>query len=503
MNTKFIFVTGGVVSALGKGITAASLGNLLKARGKSVVLQKMDPYINLGPGHMSPLQHGEVFVTEDGAETDLDIGHYERYTNEALGRYSNCTAGRVYYTVIERERNGEYGGGTVQVIPHITDEIKRVILATTQNNPEIVITEIGGTVGDMESLPFIEAIRQLRGDLGEENCLFIHVTLVPYIQSAGELKTKPTQHSVKTLRSLGIQPDIIVCRAEMPLSDALKQKVALFCNVTPRSVVANIDCDCLYRVPLLLYEEGLDSLVSEKLSITTPPPDLTDWSRMVQAYEEPKATVTVGVVGAYTALRDAYFSAAEALIHGGIAHQAAVDLVFIDTKELLDFEKAKELLSPLGGIVLPAAYKEEITPGHINAAKIARELDISCLLTGVAMEALTRLDGRLSPMEQLAMVKGSAPLSIKPGTLLERIYQSTDASERHRLDLFLPTGRLESLPQGVIVSATTPDGDIVEALECPDNAFLLALNSHPEFKSRPNDAHPVFSHFIGAVLQRK
>lgn len=499
MDTKFIFITGGVVSSLGKGITAASLGNLLKSRGKKVVIQKMDPYINLGPGNLSPLQHGEVYVTDDGAETDLDIGHYERYTGKSHGKYSNCTAGRIYYTVIEKERVGEYGGNTVQVIPHITDEIKSTILAITSAEPDVVITEIGGTVGDMESTPFIEAIRQMRGEVGPENCCFIHVTLLPYIASAGELKTKPTQHSVKALRSLGIQPDIIVCRSEMPIADSIKKKVALFCNVTPESVVANIDCSCIYKVPLLLHAEGLDDLVCKKLGLEEKEADLTKWKHMIQVLDNPKHAVTIGLVGKYVELHDAYFSAAEAIAHGGIANEAAVRIKYFDTGELADFQKAREVVASVDGILLPAAHQEAMEPGHVNVAKACLELDKPCLFTGAALEALALAAGGKAPFTEGEMRMGAQPMKLMEGTRVHAVYGTRLASERHRLNRYLYQKDAALLGDGLIASGIGDEGR-VEALEAKDRAFAVGVASHPEFKSRPDDAHPLYTAFIAAAL---
>ncbi len=531
--TKYIFITGGVVSSLGKGITAASLGCLLKNRGLKLIIQKFDPYINYDPGTMSPYQHGEVFVTEDGAETDLDLGHYERFTDEHLTRDNNVTAGKIYWSVIEAERKGLYQGNTVQVIPHITDEIKKCVMKPDRNRDlDVVITEIGGTVGDIESLPFLEAIRQVRYEIGWENVVFIHVTLVPYLPMSGELKTKPTQHSVKELRSIGIQPDIIVCRTEHPLGDDLRKKVALFCNIQPHEVVENIDTKIIYEVPLLLQKQYLDQMVLEKLNMTCQPAQMEKWSAMVQQAYNLKDQVTIALVGKYVALRDAYISINEALFHAGLAHNVDVEIVLIPAEDI-ESGDANDILDGVDGILVPGGFGERGIEGKIKAIRTAREnkipflglcLGMQCAVIEFARNA-AGIDGAhstefnpetpgpvivyLPGQEENTKIGGtlrlgSYPCSIKKGSLAEAAYQEKLVSERHRHRYEFNNEYIPILEKaGMIFSGVNEDDNLIEMIELKDHPWFVAVQFHPEFKSRPTRSHPLFKGFIGAAIKKK
>ncbi len=531
--TKHIFVTGGVVSSLGKGITAASLGCLLKNRGFKLTIQKFDPYLNYDPGTMSPYQHGEVFVTDDGAETDLDLGHYERFCDESLTRDNNVTTGRIYWSVIQGERDGVYQGKTVQVIPHITDEIKERVHRIAQNRDvDIVITEIGGTVGDIESLPFLEAIRQLRYDLGWENVLFIHVTLVPYLPMSGELKTKPTQHSVKELRSIGIQPDIIVCRTEYALAEDLKDKIALFCNIKPHEVVENLSTDIIYEVPLLLQEQGLDRMVIEKLHLTCGSPDMSSWGHFVERSRNLKDEVTIGLVGKYISLRDAYISINESLFHAGLYHDASVQVKLIQAEELETVDPAS-LLSGLDGILVPGGFGDRGIEGKINAIRYAREqkipylglcLGMQCAVVEFARNVLGIVDAHsteFNPDTNWPVIDflpgqkettrlggtlrlGAYPCTIKEGTLTAAAYGERQITERHR-HRYEFNNRFHDVMEekGMIFSGVNEKDDLVEIIELKGHPWFVAVQFHPEFKSRPQRPQPLFRDFIGAALQKK
>jgi len=533
MAIKYIFVTGGVVSGLGKGITAASLGRLLKARGYKITNQKFDPYINFDPGTMSPYQHGEVFVTDDGAETDLDLGHYERFTDEKLTKNSNVTTGKIYWSVITKERRGDYLGRTVQVIPHITDEIKdRVYRLAKEKNLDFVITEIGGTVGDIESQPFIEAIRQVKSDVGESNVLYIHVTLVPYISKSRELKTKPTQHSVKELRMIGIEPDIIVCRTEYDLSQELKNKIALFCNTTPESVIQNIDANHLYEVPLLLEKEGLAQLVLQKVKLENRKPDLTEWENMVSKIKNLKETVKIALVGKYIELHDAYISIVEALDHGGIENDCRIELDWIDA-EIINDKNVKEKLASADGILVPGGFGDRGIEGKISAIKFARENKTPffgiCLGMQMAVVEFARNICKLENAnslefdkeskyhvinlmeEQVNIVKkggtmrlGLYPCKIEQGTVASNVYKEPLIYERHRHRYeFSNQYRTILKENGLVLSGISPDNQLVEMIELKDHPWFVGVQFHPEFKSRPNKAHPLFKHFIKASLNNK
>lgn len=531
--TKYIFVTGGVVSGLGKGITAASLGRLLKAKGLKIAAQKLDPYINVDPGTMSPYQHGEVYVTEDGAETDLDLGHYERFIDENLNKYSNLTTGKVYWNVLTKERNGEYLGETVQVIPHITNEIKSFIYSVGEkSNADVVITEIGGTTGDIESQPFLEAIRQVSLEVGKENCLFIHVTLVPYIKSSGEHKSKPTQHSVKELRSLGINPDIIVPRCEEPLPDSIRQKISLFCNVKPDCVIENKTVSTLYQAPLMLEEGNFSAIVCRELSLDCTQSDMTEWTEMVERINKRDKNVKIALVGKYVQLHDAYLSVAEALNHGGFENSAKIDIKWIDA-ELVTEYTAEELLSECDGILVPGGFGDRGIDGKICAIKYAREHDVPflgiCLgMQTAAMEFARNVlgikdanssefkpDGEnsvidLMPDQQGNLPKGGTmrlgayPCKVKPGSIMEKAYGAEQVSERHRHRYEFNNKYREVFEEnGMVFTGTSPNGLLVEAIEIPKNKFFIGVQYHPEFKSRPNNAHPLFREFIRASLQNK
>lgn len=530
MPTKYVFVTGGVVSGLGKGITAASLGRLLKCRGMRVTMQKFDPYLNFDPGTMNPFQHGEVFVTDDGAETDLDLGHYERFIDESLTQNSNVTSGRVYWSVIEKERNGDYNGGTVQVIPHITNEIKNRIAAGKEDY-DVAIIEIGGTVGDIESLPFLEAIRQFAVEAGRSNCVFIHVTLVPYLAASKEQKSKPTQHSVKELLSLGIQPDIIVCRAEQELGDDMKSKISLFCNVQHDCVIENLDLPLLYEVPLALEKEKLPQKVCRHLNMECPEPDLTEWSNMVERLRHPKYTVDIAIVGKYVGLHDAYISIAEALKHGGISHSADINIHWVDSEEITD-DNVADILGNMDGILIPGGFGSRGIEGKITAAKYARENNVPyfgiCLGMQIAVIEYARNvlchkdanSAEINPQtahpvidimaEQRSVVQlggtmrlGKWPCRLKEGSRARQAYGVEYISERHRHRYEVNNiYRTEMEKAGVLFSGTSPDNHIVEMMELPQNDWHVSCQFHPEFKSRPNRPHPLFSGFVKAALDK-
>ena len=531
--TRFIFITGGVVSSLGKGIAASSIGRLLVARGLTVGLQKFDPYINVDPGTMSPYQHGEVFVTEDGAETDLDLGHYERYTDSNTSRASNVTAGGIYNSVIRRERRGDYLGGTVQVVPHITDEIKqRVKLLAETQDADIVITEIGGTVGDIESLPFLEAIRQFPVDVGRRDCMFIHLTLVPYIAHAGELKTKPTQHSVNELRRIGIQPDMLLCRSESELGDDIRKKIALFASLPVEAVISAKDVDNIYKVPLWFAEEGVDDLICDHFSIDAPQPDLSEWAQITRRAGEASDIVKIALVGKYVALQDAYLSVSEALRHSGFHHDCRVEIDWVDSETLADDGAASQRLSGADGILIPGGFGGRGIEGKIRAAQVAREQRIPylgvCLGMQVAVMEFARhvvgMEGANStefdpetphPVIDLlpeqkevtdlggTMRLGADPVKIHPATRARELYGEAVIYERHRhryeVNLFLRR-RLEAA--GLIVSGTSPDERLVEMIELDEHPFFVASQFHPEFKSRPERPAPLFRDFVGAALER-
>ena len=526
---KYIFVTGGVVSGLGKGITAASLGRLLKARGYKVASQKLDPYINIDPGTMSPYQHGEVFVTDDGAETDLDLGHYERFIDENLNKFSNLTTGKVYWNVLNKERNGEYLGQTVQVIPHITGEIKSFIYSVgAHNNADIVITEIGGTIGDIESQPFIEAIRQVSMEQGRENCCFIHVTLVPYISGSCEFKSKPTQHSVKELQGMGIVPDIIVARVDAPLPDDIKKKIAMFCNVESDCVIENRTLPLLYEAPAMLEGENLSSIVCRKLGLSPREIDLSDWNAMLRRAKSCDKKVRIALVGKYVQLHDAYLSVAEALTHAGFENGAKVEIDWVDSEELTP-ESAPRALQGADGILVPGGFGGRGIEGKIAAAKYARENDVPYL--GICLGMQTAViefardvlnipdadSSEFSPAgahsvidimpDQLGvkmggtMRLGAYPCKVREGTKLFAAYGEALISERHRHRFEFNNDYREAFEEaGMVLSGTSPDGRLVEAVEIPRNRFFVGVQFHPEFKSRPNAAHPLFREFVRAAL---
>jgi CTP synthase len=529
---KYVFVTGGVVSSLGKGITAASLGRLLKSRGLRVSLQKFDPYINVDPGTMSPFQHGEVFVTEDGAETDLDLGHYERFVDEFLSRNSNHTTGSVYERIIRRERKGEYLGSTVQVIPHVTDEIKRrVQLAGQSHDVDVIITEIGGTVGDIESLPFLEAIRQFRNQVGRDNVMYIHCTLVPFIDVAGELKTKPTQHSVQELRRIGIAPDVVVCRSRQPLSREMREKIALFADVAVEAVVSAPDADDIYAIPLMMQAEGLDRLACERLGLVTGPADMREWEAMVERIHAAEGVVRIALVGKYVQLQDAYLSVSEALRHAAIHHGTKLEIVWVDA-ETLSWEEAERRLSQVDGILIPGGFGIRGIEGKIAAARFAREQSVPylgvCLGMQVAVVEFARdvvgLEGANSsefdsetpyPVIDLlpeqkqvedmggTMRLGSDPIKVMEGTLAHRAYGESVVYERHRHRYEVNNSlRAQLVAHGLIISGTSPDERLVEIIELHDHPWFCASQFHPEFKSRPNRPQPLFRDFVGAAVAR-
>ncbi len=530
---KYVFVTGGVVSGLGKGITAASLGRLLKARGYKVTMQKFDPYINVDPGTMNPIQHGEVFVTDDGTETDLDLGHYERFINESLNKNSNVTTGKIYQTVLNKERRGDYGGGTVQVIPHITNEIKdRFHKEPDSDDITISIIEIGGTVGDIESQPFLEAIRQFQGEVGKQNAIMIEVTLIPYIKASGEMKTKPTQMSVKALQSMGIWPDILVCRSDYPVDEHMREKIALFCNVRKDHVLENLDADCLYEVPLMMEKENLAKAVCECLNIPCPEPDLTAWEQIVDNFRNPEHRITLAIVGKYVALHDAYLSVAEAVRHSGIAHKTKVNIEWIDSEEVTD-ENAAEKLAGVDAIIVPGGFGKRGTEGKISTIKYARQKNIPflgiCLGMQLALVEFVRnvcglSDASSSEFDEntknpvidilpdkagIEDIGGTLRLGAYPCVLGEdtkayKLYKTTNISERHRHRYEVNNTYRDILTEnGMVLSGLSPDGRIVEMIELKDHPYFIATQAHPELKSRPDATHPLFDGLIEAALQRK
>ena len=531
MKAKFIFITGGVLSSLGKGLAAASIGAILESRGLKITLQKLDPYINVDPGTMNPFQHGEVFVTDDGAETDLDLGHYERYTHAKMGKKNNFTTGKIYYSVISKERQGDYLGNTVQVIPHITEEIKRCILSVS-NDVDLVIVEIGGTVGDIESLPFLETIRQFSVDVGKDNVLYIHLTLVPYISTAGELKTKPTQHSVKELREIGIQPDILLCRTDRVLSPEIKNKISLFCNVPPKAVITAKDVETIYEVPLLFHREGLDERIVEQLNIWTRAPVLTDWEEIVDRIKHPKEHASVAIVGKYVHLTESYKSLSEALVHGGIANSCNVEVNYIDSEEV-ERKGPESLLSNFDSILVPGGFGNRGGEGKIRSIRYARENDIPffgiCLGMQMAVVEYARnvcgKEGANShefdpntahPVIDLmpdqkgvkdmggTMRLGAYPCLIKDNTLAFKIYQSFEISERHRHRYELNNLYREVLVEkGMVLSGLSPDNKLVEIMELSGKRWFLGCQFHPEFKSRPRSPHPLFRDFIRAAIEAR
>ncbi len=537
--TKFIFITGGVLSSLGKGLASAAIGALLESRGLTVTIQKLDPYINVDPGTMNPFQHGEVYVTDDGAETDLDLGHYERFTHAKLNRDNNFTTGKIYHSVITKERRGDYLGGTVQVIPHITDEIKESIKLVA-DSVDIVIVEIGGTVGDIESLPFLEAIRQFRADVGKENALYIHLTLVPYIGTAGEVKTKPTQHSVKELRSIGIQPDILLCRTNKYLPKEIKSKIALFCNVTVDEVFTAKDVECIYEVPLVFNKEGLDQKIVDKLNIWTRAPRLDNWEEIVRSLKEPTSSVTIAIVGKYVDLTESYKSLNEALRHGGIPNDCRVNLKFVDS-EKIEKTNCKDIIEDVDGILVPGGFGSRGIDGKICAAKYAREEKIPyfgiCLGMQIAVIEFARnvaamadansqefdkntpypviylmtewYDDKTGTVQRRnitsdkggTMRLGAYPCMIKEETLAHKAYGISDISERHRHRYEFNNTFIDQLEEkGLVISGTSPDAELVEIVEIEDHPWYLGCQFHPEFKSSPMDPHPLFREFIRASL---
>ena len=530
---KFIFVTGGVVSSLGKGITAASLGRLLKSRGVKVSILKLDPYINVDPGTMSPYQHGEVFVTDDGAETDLDLGHYERFIDENLTKNNNVTTGKIYWSVISKERKGDYLGGTVQVIPHITNEIKdRIFRVARETCADVVLVEVGGTVGDIESLPYLEAIRQIKTDVGIGDVMYIHVTLVPYIGASSELKTKPTQHSVKELRSIGIQPDVIVCRSERPLAEDIKAKIALFCDIKKDAVIPNLDASTIYEVPLLLEESGLDQIVLERLNIHCQERDLKDWRDFVRRMKAVKKQVTVAIVGKYVALPDAYLSVAEALRHAAVANEVGVNIEWVDSEKLEDGDVGKTLGS-VDGILVPGGFGNRGIEGKIMAIRYAREnrrpylglcLGMQCAVMEFARHVAGMKGANSSefdpntpyPIIDLlpeqkevedmggTMRLGLDPVRLVPGTKAKDAYGEELIYERHRHRYEVNNQFINQLKEkGLVISGYLPDRQLVEIVEIPDHPWFVATQFHPEFKSRPHRPQPLFREFIGAIIKQK
>ena len=533
MPVKYVFVTGGVVSGLGKGITAASLGRLLKARGYKVTMQKFDPYINIDPGTMNPIQHGEVFVTDDGAETDLDLGHYERFIDENLSKNSNVTTGKVYWSVLQKERRGDYGGGTVQVIPHITNEIKsRFYRNFTTEETHIAIIEVGGTVGDIESQPFLESIRQFQHEVGHENAILIHVTLIPYISASGEIKTKPTQASVKELQGMGIQPDIIVCRSEHPLDQAIKDKIALFCNVPDSHVLQNLDVEYLYEAPLAMEKENLAQVACECLRLDCPKPDLTDWIDMVDALRNPDKEVEIALVGKYISLHDAYISVVEALKHGGIAERATVNIKWVDS-ELLNEENINQILGDVQGILVPGGFGDRGIDGKILACRYAREHKVPflglCLGMQLAIVEYARHicglrdahsielnPGTTHPVIALmpdqsdvediggTLRLGSYPCILDKSSRAYQVYGTDTIHERHRHRYEVNNDYRSVLTEhGMKLCGLSPDGRIVEMVEIPEHPWYIATQAHPEFKSRPNRPHPLFRGFVEAAIKMK
>ncbi len=528
---KYIFVTGGVVSSLGKGIAAASLARLLVERGLTVTMMKLDPYLNVDPGTMSPFQHGEVFVTDDGAETDLDLGHYERFIDRPLTQANNITTGRIYSNVITKERRGEYLGSTVQVIPHITDEIKSAVRRVAPGN-DVVVVEVGGTVGDIESLPFLEAIRQFRHDVGRENTVFIHLTLVPWIAAAGEVKTKPTQHSVRDLMEIGIQPDILICRTERPLAEDVKRKIALFCNVEFGAVIESPDVSTIYQIPLVFHEQGFDDLVCRRLGLETAAPDLSAWQEMVRRVTHPPRKVRIAVVGKYTDYADSYKSVQEALIHGGIANEVGIEIAWTSSDLFTDAAASRALLAGVDGILVPGGFGVRGVEGMVQAIRAAREGNIPffgiCLGMQVAIIEFARhvagLDDSNSsefapecghPVISLlesqqgvqemggTMRLGAYPCRLRPGSKAAEIYGQPEISERHRHRYEVANQYRERFQaQGMRLSGLSPDGSLVEMIELPEHPYFVACQFHPELKSRPTRPHPLFSAFVAAAAQR-
>ena len=532
MSVKYVFVTGGVVSGLGKGITAASLGRLLKARGYKVTMQKFDPYINIDPGTMNPIQHGEVFVTDDGAETDLDLGHYERFIDESLTKNSNVTTGKIYWSVLQKERRGDFGGGTVQVIPHITNEIKsRFHRDFTSDETSIAIIEVGGTVGDIESQPFLESIRQFQHDVGHENAILIHVTLIPYLRASGEMKTKPTQASVKELQGMGIQPDVIVCRSELPLDNGIKDKIALFCNVPSDHVLQNLDVEYLYEAPLSMEKEHLAQVVCDCLKLDCPEPDLEDWKAMVNALRHPTKEVNIALVGKYIQLHDAYISVVEALKHGGIAQHATVNIKWVDS-ELLNNSNVEEVLGDMDGILVPGGFGDRGIEGKITAIEFARIRKIPflglCLGMQLSVVEFARhvvgyndahsieLDPKTThPVIALlpeqdgiediggTLRLGSYPCVLDKSSLAYKLYGEETIHERHRHRYEFNNDYRKVLTEnGMMLSGISPDGRIVEMVELPDHPFFIGTQAHPELKSRPNRPHPLFRGFVEAAVAK-
>ena len=528
---KYVFVTGGVVSGLGKGITAASLGRLLKARGYHVTMQKFDPYINVDPGTMNPIQHGEVFVTDDGTETDLDLGHYERFINENLDQNSNVTTGKIYWSVLNKERHGDYGGGTVQVIPHITNEIKdRFYKAKSEEEETISIIEVGGTVGDIESQPFLEAIRQFQAEVGRENAILIHVSLIPYLKASGEMKTKPTQMSVKELQSMGIWPDIIVCRSDYPLDEQIKGKIALFCNVKKEHVLQNLDASSLYEVPLLMEEEKLAQATCECLHIPCPEPDLSKWKDMIYAIENTTSKVKIAIVGKYVALHDAYLSVVEALKHGGIANKAEVEIVWVDSEEL-NVENVATVFEGIHGIIVPGGFGSRGTEGKILAIQYARTKNVPFLGICLGMQlAIVEYARNVMGLKDAASIEldpdttnpvialmpdqngvsdiggtlrlGAYPCILKEGSLAKQLYGTQEISERHRHRYEVNNDYREALTEaGLTLSGISPDGKIIEMIEISKHPYFIATQAHPEFKSRPDQAHPLFKGLVEAAIK--
>jgi CTP synthase len=543
LHTKFIFITGGVLSSLGKGLAASAIGALLEARGLKVTFQKLDPYINVDPGTMNPFQHGEVYVTEDGAETDLDLGHYERFTSAQMSAKNNYTSGKIYYSVITKERKGVYLGGTVQIIPHVTDEIKSVILELAESNIDVAIVEIGGTVGDIESLPFLEAIRQLGLELGKQNALFIHVTYVPYIKTAGELKTKPTQHSVKELRAIGIQPDIILCRTDRFLPLDIKKKIALFCNVDVEDVITAKDVDCIYEIPLVFHQEGLDERVVEKLNIWTREPDLSPWQEVVRKFYNPKDLVKIAIVGKYVDLKDSYKSLHEALVHGGLANDLRVELKYVRSDELSEVN-VEEMLGDADGILVPGGFGSRGIEGKILAINYARTKKVPffgiCLGMQLSVVEFARnvlgwkeanstefdpetpypviylmkewYDYRKGRVERRdegcdlggTMRLGAYPCVLKPGSICHKAYGVDMIFERHRHRYEFNNAYRSALEEaGLKVVGTSPNGELVEVVELEDHPWFVGVQFHPEFKSKPLAPHPLFVDFIRASYENK
>jgi len=534
LDTKFIFVTGGVLSSLGKGICAASLGRLLKSRGLSVTIQKFDPYLNIDPGTMNPFQHGEVFVTDDGGETDLDLGHYERFIDECLSKYNNFTSGKIYGSVIEKERRGDYLGNTVQVIPHVTDEIKNSIKKTiTAKKSDIVITEIGGTVGDIESLPFLEAIRQFKKDVGKKNVLYIHVTYVPYLKTSDELKTKPTQHSVKELRSIGIQPDIIICRSEIKINEGIKAKISLFCDIEKEAIINAVDAKHLYEVPLMLKEEKLDEIVISKLGLKCRGAELSSWKKIVNTINNLQDNIVIGIVGKYTNLKDAYLSIIESLYHGGYFFKSNVEIRWINSEIIDENSDMGEIFKDIKGILVPGGFGIRGINGKVNAIKYAREnkipffgicLGMQCAVIEFCRNVLNLKDsnssefdsGTKNPVIDIipeqknignmggTMRLGKYPCKLIKNTNAYRAYGTEIISERHRHRYELNNAYLEKMKdKGMIVSGVYMEKNLAEIIEIPEHPWFLGVQFHPEFKSRPDNPHPLFKEFIGAALKNR